>query len=223
MFHVEHFQICAKLSSMPDFTEENSLWDSGYSNVCGIDEVGRGCWAGPLVAGAVIFEIKTNSKAKELIQINDSKKITPKKREQLAEFLIHNAKHWGIGFVDSKELDKIGLSRANTLAMERAVYNLGNKPDFCLIDGNIAKDSPVIGLFKNIFKGDSRSISIAAASILAKVFRDKLMHSVDADYPDYGFKEHKGYGTALHRKSIIKHGILPIHRKSFAPIIELTK
>lgn len=223
MFHVEHFQFVPKDAIKPDFSEENSLWDSGYSNVCGIDEVGRGCWAGPLVAGAVIFEIKTNSKTKELEQINDSKKISSKKREQLAEFLIHNAKHWGIGFVDSKELDKIGLSRANTLAMERAVQNLGNKPDFCLIDGNEMKWSPNIGLLKNIIKGDSKSISIAAASILAKVFRDKLMNSIDSDYPEYGFNAHKGYGTGLHKKSIIKHGILPIHRKSFAPIKELIK
>ena len=105
--------------------------------------------------------------------------------------------------------------------MERAVQNLGNKPDFCLIDGNVIKKSPVIGLFKNIIKGDTISISIAAASILAKVFRDKLMKSVDELYPEYDFEKHKGYGTNAHRKSILKNGILPIHRKSFAPIKEL--
>lgn len=217
------FKFVPKSVSKPDFTEEIALWNSGYNYVCGVDEVGRGCWAGPLVAGAVIFGINTDIKVKEIRQINDSKKINPKKREQLAEFLIHNAKHWGIGFVGSKELDKIGLSRANALAMERAVQNLGNKPDFCLIDGNETKERPNIGLLKNIIKGDSKSISIAAASILAKVFRDKLMNSIDADYPEYGFSAHKGYGTDLHGKSIKKHGILPIHRKSFAPIKELIK
>ena len=210
-----------KISIKPDFSEENSLWDKGYNNVCGIDEVGRGCWAGPLVAGAVIFAVNTKDEIKELEQINDSKKIAHRKRERLAEFIVHSAKHWGIGYVDSKELDKIGLSRSNTLAMERAVYNLGNKPDFSLIDGNIMKDRPNIGLFKNIVKGDSKSISIAAASILAKVFRDKLMSSIDSDYPGYGFSSHKGYGTNMHRKSIQKNGILPIHRKFFAPIKEL--
>ncbi|TAN57022.1 ribonuclease HII [Patescibacteria group bacterium] len=207
----------------PDFTEENSLWDNGYSNVCGIDEVGRGCWAGPLVAGAVIFSVNPEVGIKELGQITDSKKISPKKREQLAEFIIHYSKHWGIGYVDSKELDRIGLSSANTLAMERAVNNLGNKPDFSLIDGNVMMVRPNIGLNKNIVKGDSKSISIAAASILAKVFRDKLMNSIDSDYPEYGFREHKGYGTSLHRKSIQKNGILPIHRMTFAPIKELSK
>lgn len=210
-----------QLANKPSFNEENLLWNAGYGNVCGIDEVGRGCWAGPLVAGAVIFRTITDIRVKEIRQINDSKKITPKKREQLAEFIIHFAKHWGIGSVSSKELDKIGLSKANALAMERAVQNLGNKPDFCLIDGNAMKESPDIGLFKNIIKGDSKSISIAAASILAKVFRDKLMNSVDADYPGYGFSAHKGYGTGSHRNGIIKNGILPIHRKSFAPIKEL--
>lgn len=213
----------SKSAGKPDFTEEIALWNSGYNYVCGVDEVGRGCWAGPLVAGAVIFEMNTDIKVKEIRQINDSKKINPKKREQLAEFIVHNAKHWGIGFVSSKELDKIGLSRANALAMERAVQNLGNKPGFCLIDGNEMKESPNIGLLKSIIKGDSKSISIAAASILAKVFRDKLMNSIDADYPEYGFSAHKGYGTGLHSKSIKKHGVLPIHRKSFAPIKELTK
>lgn len=212
-----------KLDNRPDFSEEIALWNGGYNNVCGIDEVGRGCWAGPLIAGAVIFGINTDIKTKEIRQINDSKKITPKKREQLAEFIIHFSKHWGIGSVSSKELDKIGLSKANELAMERAVQNLGNKPDFCLIDGNAMKESPHIGLFKNIIKGDGKSISIAAASILAKVFRDKLMNSIDSDYPEYGFNAHKGYGTGLHRKSIIKHGILPIHRQSFSPIKELLK
>ena len=212
-----------KLANKPSFSEENAMWNAGYGNVCGIDEVGRGCWAGPLVAGAVIFKAKTEVDVKELAQINDSKKITPKKREQLAEFIIYFAKHWGIGSVSSKELDKIGLSKANELAMERAVQNLGNKPDFCLVDGNIIKESRNIGLFKNIIKGDSKSISIAAASILAKVFRDKLMDSIHADYPEYGFRAHKGYGTSSHRKSIKKHGILPIHRKSFAPIKELVK
>ncbi len=213
----------SKIVIKPDFTEENSLWDNGYSNVCGIDEVGRGCWAGPLVAGAVIFSVNPEVGIKELEQINDSKKIARRKRERLAEFIVHNAKHWGIGFVDPKELDKIGLSRSNTLAIERAVNNLGNKPDFSLIDGNIMKNRPNIGLFKNIIKGDSKSISIAAASILAKVFRDKLMNSIDSDYPGYGFSAHKGYGTSSHRKSIQKNGILPIHRKSFAPIKELSK
>jgi len=214
-------KVVLRSANKPNLDEENILWSAGYSNVCGIDEVGRGCWAGPIVAGAVIFGAKVNITAKELWQINDSKKITPKKREQLAEFIIHNAKHWGIGFVVSKELDKIGLSKANALAMERAVQNLGNKPDFCLIDGNVIRKSPVIGLFKNIIKGDTISISIAAASIIAKVFRDKLMSSVDEQYPEYGFMKHKGYGTNMHRKSILKNGILPIHRKSFAPIKEL--
>jgi len=216
-------KIVLRSANKPNLDEENILWNTGYSKVCGIDEVGRGCWAGPIVAGAVIFGAKVNITAKELWQINDSKKIIPKKREQLAGYIIHNAKHWGIGFVVSKELDKIGLSKANTLAMERAVQNLGNKPDFSLIDGNIMKDRPNIGLFKNIVKGDSKSISIAAASILAKVFRDKLMSSIDSDYPGYGFSAHKGYGTSLHRKSILKNGTLPIHRKSFAPIKELSK
>lgn len=208
-------------SKKPNFQRENELWSAGYRNICGIDEAGRGCWAGPLVAAAVIFDKNIKERDQEFAKINDSKKLSPNKREKLVDFIINRAKHWAVGWVTSKELDKIGLTRANVLAMERAVSNLGNNPDYCIIDGNIIKNSLIITSFSNIIKGDSKSVSIAAASILAKVFRDKLMDSVDEEYPEYGFGKHKGYGTEKHRKSIKKLGILGIHRKSFAPIQEL--
>lgn len=211
----------SKLRIKPSFENENALWDAGFKNICGIDEVGRGCWAGPLIAAAVIFDQSVDNNDKDIAKINDSKKLTLKMRERLADFIISQAKHWGIGMVSSKELDKIGLAQANLLAMERAVLNLGNSPDYCLVDGNIVKNSLIIEPFKNIIKGDCMSVSIAAASILAKVFRDKIMVSFDELHPEYGFKQHKGYGTRKHRKIIEKSGILPVHRKSFAPIKEL--
>ena len=210
-----------KSTKRPDFSEEIALWDVGVNNVCGIDEAGRGCWAGPIVAGAVVFNRDISKLPNGVSEINDSKKITPKKREKIAHFITNHAKHWGIGYVTSKELDKIGLTASNILAMERAVLNLGVGANFYLVDGNIMRNSQIIKHFKNIIKGDSRSLSIAAASIIAKVFRDKVMESVDTQYPEYDFGDHKGYGTEKHRKQIKRYGILPIHRKSFAPIKEL--
>lgn len=215
-----------KKSRWPSFEIEKNLWDSEHTLVCGIDEVGRGSWAGPMVAGAVVFlenTIKNKKNAKVLEEVNDSKKISPKRREVLAQTIINVADFWGIGIVSSLKIDQIGLTRANVLAMELAVKNLNVKPEYFIIDGNMRIESLILSPNKSIVRGDSISITIAAASIIAKVYRDSLISNVGELYPKYQFWKNKGYGTIKHERAIRKHGILSIHRRSFRPIIEISK
>jgi ribonuclease HII len=187
---------------------EENYKKKGFENICGVDEAGRGPIAGPVIASAVILE--ENSK---IDGINDSKKLNANKRKKLFEKILLLAKDYSISSASVEEIDKFNILNATLLAMKRAVESLKLKPDIVLIDGNA---SPKLKFkTKTIIKGDSLSTSIAAASILAKVYRDNLMIKADALYPIYKFSKHKGYGTKLHRNILKKHGTCPIHRKSF--------
>ncbi len=187
---------------------ENECIENGYKVICGVDEAGRGPLAGPVCAAAVILE---NG---DIIEgVNDSKKLSEKKREELFDVIINRCKSYGIAYASEQEIDEINILKASLLAMKRAVEKLDIKPDVALIDGNRLPDLNIPS--KAIIKGDANSISIACASILAKVSRDRLMRKIDKKYPEYKFEKHKGYGTKLHVELIKEHGISPIHRKSF--------
>ena len=193
------------------FKFEKKYINEGYQNIVGIDEAGRGPLAGPVVAVAL------NWGDKPLIDgVNDSKKISEKKREIYFNQIIDKAKDIGIGIVQEKEIDKINILQATYLAMKKALVNLKIKPDLLLIDGNKADIKHIKQ--KNIIKGDSLSYSIAAASIIAKVTRDRIMLQYDIIFPEYGFAKHKGYGTKFHLNAIYENYSTPIHRKSFNPI-----
>lgn len=187
---------------------ENSLYAEGYKMICGVDEAGRGPLAGPVCAAAVILP-----KGLELPGLNDSKKLTDKKRRELFPIIKEQAIAFGIGLASHEEIDELNILQATYLAMERAIEQLNGKADYALIDGNRAKD---FGLpVRTVIKGDSLSASIAAASILAKVTRDDIMLEMAKDYPEYGFEIHKGYGTKAHYEALRNHGHSPIHRMSF--------
>ena len=203
---------------MPDWKIE----DEHNGLICGIDEAGRGPWAGPVVAGATVF--LTREVAPELLeQLNDSKKLSAKKREYLYEILRQEeqAGHilCGIGEASSAEIDELNILQATFLAMRRAVEKLPQKPDIALIDGNrLPKDFPCAN--ECFIGGDGRSYSIAAASILAKVYRDRLMCDLAKQYPYYGFEKNAGYGTKAHIEGLRLHGVTPQHRRSYRPIKE---
>lgn len=180
----------------------------GYCNVAGIDEAGRGPLAGPVVAACVILPEKCMIEG-----VNDSKKLTPAKRDKLYDIILDRAVSYGIGIVDEKLIDEINILNATKLAMKMAVEHTDIKPDILLIDAVRLDDLDIHQI--SIAKGDELSISIAAASIIAKVTRDRMIAEADSQYPEYGFKKHKGYGTAEHINAIKKYGICPIHRISF--------
>ncbi|MEK7658527.1 MAG: ribonuclease HII [Patescibacteria group bacterium] len=232
----------------PNFNEEKKLWKKGYKYIAGLDEAGRGPLAGPVVAAAVVIlnpndQIPMtnkiiNIKAQKnfghwtlgfgISEIKDSKQLSYKKREQLYDIITTNQNiKWGVGIVSEKVIDKINILEATKLAMKKSIKNLN--PDFLLIDGNFkinideAASAPPWRRFgepkqKSIIKGDSKVFSISAASIIAKVTRDRIMKKEHKKYPQYGFDGHKGYGTAFHFKMIKKHGSCKIHRKSFWPV-----
>ena len=187
---------------------ENLLSEQGYSLICGIDEAGRGPLAGPVCAAAVIMP-----KGVIIPGVNDSKKLTEKKREQLFDIIKDNAIAYSVAFASVEEIEEINILNAAMLAMRRACEGLDPEPDFAVIDGNKAPDINCPAY--PIVKGDSLSHSIAAASILAKVSRDRLITQLAQQYPQYCFEKHKGYGTALHIEMIKKYGPCPIHRMSF--------
>ena len=187
---------------------EQEVFDQGYTLVCGVDEAGRGPLAGPVCAAAVILP-----KGVEIPGLNDSKKLSDKRRRELFPIIKETAVAYAIAFADHKEIDEINILQATYLAMERAIDQLPVKPDFALIDGNRAKD---FGLpVKTVVHGDSLSASIAAASILAKVTRDDYMLKMAQEYPGYGFEIHKGYGTKAHYAALTAQGACPIHRMTF--------
>lgn len=187
---------------------ENEKYQQGFKVVCGIDEAGRGPLAGPVYAAAVILK-----KGQTIEGVNDSKKLSEKKREALYNKIIDECLAYAIGVADEKEIDEINILQATFLAMKRAVDGLSIKPDCALVDGN--QIPPLDCSVSTIIKGDSKSESIAAASILAKVERDRYMLKMAQKYPQYCFEKHKGYGTKLHYEMIEKYGICDIHRKSF--------
>ena len=187
---------------------ENKVISSGYKNVCGVDEAGRGPLAGPVCAAAVILPEHTIIEG-----VNDSKKLSEKKREALFDIITEQAEDWSIGFATVEEIEEINILNAAMLAMKRAVEGLKIPVDFAIIDGN-RKPSLNIDC-EAVVKGDAKSMSVAAASILAKVSRDRILRQYAIDYPQYGFEKHKGYGTAAHIAALREFGPCPIHRKSF--------
>lgn len=193
---------------MVDFKIENEYYNKQYSAVCGIDEAGRGPLAGPVYAAAVILP-----RDAVILGLDDSKKLTEKKREALFDVITETAIAYSIGFADEKEIDELNILQATFLAMKRAVDGLSVKPDFALVDGN---QNPKLGIDTlTVVKGDAKSMSIAAASVLAKVSRDRFMLEAAKKYPQYEFGKHKGYGTKLHYERIEQYGICDIHRKTF--------
>ncbi len=195
---------------------EDRLVQQGHRYIAGVDEAGRGPLAGPVVSAAVILPFGYESDL-----IKDSKVLTPAKRERLYEMILQDAQAVGVGSCDHEEIDQINIHHASLLSMKRAVKDLGIPWDFLLIDGkftlDFSTDSPSvpIGGQKAVIKGDAKSISIAAASIVAKVTRDRIMEKMDRRYPEYGFARHKGYPTKAHKEAIAQFGPCKIHRKTF--------
>lgn len=187
---------------------EESLYDEGYECICGVDEAGRGPLCGPVVAAAVILP-----KHGCIEGVNDSKKISEKKREKLYDDIMKGAIAVGIGISDVDVIEKVNILNATKIAMKKAIESLSIKPDYVLIDGNQKIDIDI--LQETVVSGDAKSESIASASIIAKVTRDRMLRKFDEMYPEYGFAKHKGYGTKAHIEAIKKYGLTPIHRKSF--------
>jgi ribonuclease HII len=191
-----------------DFTYENEAYSKGFTCVCGIDEAGRGPLAGPVYAAAVILPYDYSHDI-----LNDSKKLSEKNRERVFEDIVSDAVAYCIATASEREIDELNILNATLLAMRRAVSGLSIKPDFVYVDGDRL---PKTGITERaIVKGDSKCMSIAAASVLAKVGRDRYMRELAKKHPQYHFEEHKGYGTALHYQMIEKYGTSPVHRKTF--------
>lgn len=203
------------LPPAPDMSAETAAHEAGYRCVCGIDEAGRGPLAGPVVAAAVVLPA-----GYELPGLNDSKKLTAKQRERLFEALMADDRvQKSVAQASVEEIDRLNILYATHLAMRRAAEGLPAPADFCLIDGLAVPNFPLPS--QNLVKGDARCLSIAAASILAKVTRDRYMAELDALFPQYGFARHAGYGTAAHLKALREYGVTVHHRRSFAPVAQM--
>ncbi|GIK54918.1 MAG: ribonuclease HII [Chloroflexi bacterium] len=203
---------------MADLSIETAvLLQHGPLHIAGIDEAGRGALAGPVVAAAVILPLDNPNALAQLVEVNDSKQLTPQSRERLFSRITHHASSYAIALESAEIIDEIGILPATKRAMVTAVTQLPLPAQHLLIDGNIRL--PTVNLPQQaIIRGDTLSLSIAAAAILAKVTRDRLMVELDAAYPAYGFARHKGYGTAVHLHALAQHGPCPHHRYTFAPI-----
>lgn len=199
-----------------EWNYEEEAAKKGWKRIAGVDEAGRGCLAGPVVAAAFIFLDRIACPA----ELNDSKKLSRAVRQKLFQhFTSHPSVDWSVGIATVEEIDRLNILRASHLAMKRALEGLNPVADFILVDGlrvhSLGKNQqPIVG-------GDSLSPSIAAASIIAKETRDRLMEELHEQFPQYNFAKHKGYGTALHMNSIQEHGICPLHRRSFAPVRQI--
>jgi len=195
---------------------EEKLIASGITEIAGVDEAGRGACAGPLVIAAVMLR---NPHDQALAEVRDSKELSPKKREELFEVIIHQSTHYSIIEISPQEIDEIGLHRSNLDGMRRAISALGVEPQYVLTDGYEIEGLGTPSLA--VWKGDQVALSISAASILAKVYRDRLMEKLDSNFPGYGLANHKGYITRAHEKALIDLGVSPIHRRSYANISAL--
>lgn len=208
----------ARRKEMPDFEIE----DKCQGTVCGIDEAGRGPWAGPVVAGAVVI-LDRNLDPELLNGLDDSKKLSAKKREKLYNLLFEEEKNGklsiGIGEASCEEIDRLNILQATFLAMKRAKDNLKTPADMAIVDGN-QKPKTISEPVLTVVKGDAKSYSISAASIVAKVYRDRLMAELAIKYPYYGFEKNAGYGTKAHIEGLKNHGVTPQHRRSYRPIQE---
>ena len=199
--------------NMLEYTIENELAEKGYAVVCGVDEAGRGPLCGPVCAAACILPDGLFIEG-----LNDSKKLTEKKREKLFYVITKEAVAYSIATASVEEINELNILEATLLAMRRAIEGLNVKPDFALIDGNISRDFPLPAMA--VIGGDAKSPSIAAASILAKVTRDRLCYELDREYPQYGIAKHKGYGTKQHMDALREFGPAPIHRKQFIRFLD---
>lgn len=201
----------------PDlYFEQTISQDLGVEFIVGIDEVGRGAWAGPVVAAAIILPLADPNCLQRFQGVNDSKQLAPTKREQLYDLIVANALAWAVSAVPASEIDKMGIVPANFKAMRNALNALDPAGEYLLLDGRFPL--PDLDLpQKAVIKGDTRSLSIAAASILAKVSRDRYMVQISEQYPAYNFAKHKGYGTWAHYNAIKKVGPCPLHRQTFLP------
>ena len=203
----------------PDLREEMALYTEGYRHIAGLDEAGRGSWAGPVVASAVILPTNRPDLSRQLeggCRIRDSKQLTPRQRDRLYGIIRSTALAVGVGIVPPDMIDELGIVPATRQAMGLAIIQLHPPPDFLFIDYLNLPGLPISQ--KSISHGDALSLSIAAASIVAKVTRDRLMAEMDVRYPGYGFARHKGYGTRQHRESLFRLGPSPVHRLSYAPM-----
>jgi ribonuclease HII len=200
----------------PDLTEEKNLWEQGYKCIVGVDEAGRGPLAGPVVAAAIKLQNFFALEQEVLKDVKDSKQLTDKKRKEIYKVLTNHPQiEWGIGIVSEKIIDKINILEAAKLAMKKAIEKISDA-DYLLIDGNFGLNSSLSE--RSIIKGDQKVFSISAASIIAKVTRDKIMEKYHKKYPQYGFDRNKGYATAEHFATLSKFGPCQIHRKSFYPV-----
>jgi ribonuclease HII len=215
------------LKTAPTLKYERAFWRDGYERVAGLDEAGRGALAGPVVAAAVILPAaesmrnwKDSNLFRAIARANDSKLLTGRMREALFEPICRTALCFGTGAASPLEVDLLNVLRASHLAMHRALEALAPAPDALLLDALVLPEIPLPQL--GIIHGDALALSIAAASIVAKVTRDRLMRELDAEYPAYGFARHKGYGTPEHLAALREFGPSPIHRLSFAPVLQRT-
>ena len=201
---------------MPDLSRESILHARGLKRIAGVDEAGRGPLAGPVAAAAVILPRDFSCPG-----LDDSKKISASRREVLYHQLTTNpAVIWAVALADCEEIDRLNILRATHLAMRRAAESIQPLPDYCLIDGLPVRDFPLP--YDAIVKGDSLSLSIAAASIIAKVTRDRIMHEIDREFPEFGFARHQGYGTKEHLEALRIHGPCSHHRRTFQPVAQLS-
>ncbi|MBI3443260.1 ribonuclease HII [Candidatus Woesebacteria bacterium] len=204
------------IAKLPDFLFEAKLWKEGFRIVAGVDEVGRGCFAGPIVAGCVIFSAMKQFNNGTII-INDSKKLKPRQREIAEKWIKENCLAWGIGEASVAEINRFGIKKASEIAFRQAIANCKTIVDYLLIDAFYIPFVRGLGRKSQlaIIDGDEKSISIAAASVIAKVYRDKLMASLNSKYNKFGWGRNKGYGTREHQEAIKKYGITKYHRKVF--------
>jgi len=200
--------------------KEKEIFKKGFASLGGIDEAGRGPLAGPVVAACVVIDSKFIPKNEKFYKINDSKKLTSKKREELYGVIINNASEVGVGVCDHKIIDRINILEASFLAMKKAISSLKKRPEYLVLDGRF--QIPNLSLAQEaLVKGDELVFTVAAASIVAKVERDRIMRALHKDFPQYCFDKHKGYGTKLHMENLIKYGPSPVHRTSFKPVKKL--